>query len=322
MSFPIPEEPRVDVEAAAEATVAERSRGAGLWQPPAVMPVVAEEPEEDDGKPLPDRLLTELTAHRTVALRESLCGRFDVAFLGVLHALCLKVFYPYVADSCLQIELRRSSFEGLGPGLGDTGSAKALEERHAEWMRSMPKDPADLWDQLAATEPKTLEALFAYCAALSVNAVHEAWNRRPRGIAHGDQLAAAVDLDMVAAGWTPNVDSYFGRVTKARIVQAVREAKGDEAAEAILPLKKPEMAAAAEERLAGSGWVPEPLRTPGRDERVEAGLRGLRPKRIPEPLSTTLAEEARRDEGTSLPSSEGWEQQEEPALPAYAIAAE
>jgi ParB family chromosome partitioning protein len=96
-----------------------------------------------------------------------------------------------------------------------------------------------------------------------VNAVHEAWNRRPRQLAHADVLAGAVQLDMAAAGWTPTVDSYLGRVTKARILQAVREARGDEAAERIAHLKKGEMAERAEELLAGSGWLPEPLRTQG-----------------------------------------------------------
>ena len=33
-----------------------------------------------------------------------------------------------------------------------------------------------------------------------------------------------------AAGWSPTVDNYLGRVTKARILQAVREAKGEQAA--------------------------------------------------------------------------------------------
>jgi ParB family transcriptional regulator, chromosome partitioning protein len=55
----------------------------------------------------------------------------------------------------------------------------------------------------------------------------------------------------------------LGRVTKGRIVDAVREAKGEDAAQRIAHLKKAEMASAAEELLAGTGWVPEPLRTPG-----------------------------------------------------------
>jgi ParB family transcriptional regulator, chromosome partitioning protein len=45
----------------------------------------------------------------------------------------------------------------------------------------------------------------------------------------------------------------------------VREAKGARAGDRIEHLKKAEMAAEAETLLAGSGWLPEPLRTPGRD---------------------------------------------------------
>jgi ParB family transcriptional regulator, chromosome partitioning protein len=45
---------------------------------------------------------------------------------------------------------------------------------------------------------------------------------------------------------------------------AVREAKGERAAHAIPHLKKGEMAEKAQALLAGSGWLPEPLRTPGK----------------------------------------------------------
>jgi ParB family chromosome partitioning protein len=51
-------------------------------------------------------------------------------------------------------------------------------------------------------------------------------------------------------------------VTKARILQAVREARGETASQLIEQLKKGEMAERAQELLTGSGWLPEPLRTP------------------------------------------------------------
>ena len=66
-------------------------------------------------------------------------------------------------------------------------------------------------------------------------------------------------------GWSPTVENYLGRVTKARILGAVREARGERAAQLIDHLKKAEMAEKAQELLAGSGWLPEPLRTPGRN---------------------------------------------------------
>ena len=78
--------------------------------------------------------------------------------------------------------------------------------------------------------------------------------------AHADQLAQAVDLDMVAAGWKPTVDNFLGRVTKARILQAVAQAKGQRAADRIEHLKKGDMAAEAETLLADTAWLPEPLR--------------------------------------------------------------
>ncbi len=113
---------------------------------------------------------------------------------------------------------------------------------------------------LTAFDSDSQSALFAHCASLTVNVVKEPWNRRPDAFAHGDQLARAVGLDMAAAGWTPTVDSYLGRVPKARILEAVREAKGEHSAQLIDHLKKTEMAKEAERLLDGSGWLPEPLR--------------------------------------------------------------
>jgi ParB family chromosome partitioning protein len=78
---------------------------------------------------------------------------------------------------------------------------------------------------------------------------------------HADRLAEAVALDMVAACWVPTVENYLGRVTKTRILMAVREAKGERDADLIEHLKKADMAREAERLLAGTGWLPEPLRT-------------------------------------------------------------
>ena len=95
---------------------------------------------------------------------------------------------------------------------------------------------------------------------MSVNAVHEPWNRRPRALAHADRVAEAISLDVAAAGWSPTVENYLGRVTKARILQAVREGVGEQAAQLIDHLKKGDMAKEAERLLADTGWLPEPLR--------------------------------------------------------------
>ena len=81
----------------------------------------AAEPEEDEGlRPIPDRLLTELTVHRTLALRHALGERPDIAFLAALHALALGVFYTYRSDTCLELDLKSFQFGSQAPGLNDT----------------------------------------------------------------------------------------------------------------------------------------------------------------------------------------------------------
>jgi ParB family chromosome partitioning protein len=183
---------------------------------------------------------------------------------AALHAICLKLFYRYPSESCLDIDAKSVVFGCQAPGLNDTAIAKAVDARHRRWSEQLPGEAAELWDALLTFDPDSRDALFAHCVALSVNAVFEPWNRRPRAHAHADCLAHAVGLDLAAAGWLPTVDNYFGRVTKARILQAVRETKGETAAQLIEHLKKGEMAERAQELLAGSGWLPEPLRTLGR----------------------------------------------------------
>ncbi len=229
------------------------------------------ESEEDEGlSPLSDRLMAELTARRTLGLGQALGERPDVAFLAALHALTLKTFYHYGSDSCLELDLKSVSFAAQSPGLNDSASVRAIRVRHETWASALPKESADLWAALQDWDGDSRAGLFAHVVSLSVNAVHESWNRRPRALAHADHLAQAVDLDMVAAGWTPTVDNFLGRVTKARILQAVAEGKGQRAADRIEHLKKGEMAAEAETLLADTGWLPEPLRTPGQGAIAES----------------------------------------------------
>ena len=163
-----------------------------------------------------------------------------MAFLAALHALCLRLFYGYGLNSCLELDVKSVTFNAQAPGLNDSMVARTLT-RSAPVLagRPMPKHPEDLWAALSRLNVRIAsESLFAHCVGLSVNGVHEAYNRRPQALAHADVLAKAVDLDMAAAGWTPTVDTYLGRVTKARILQAVREAKGEHAAQLIDHLKK------------------------------------------------------------------------------------
>ncbi|MFG1404155.1 ParB/RepB/Spo0J family partition protein [Xanthobacter sediminis] len=234
----------------------------------------ASEPEDDDDdvvKPLPDRLVTELTAERTLALRDKLATTPSVAFQAVLHKFCLDVFSRYFASgSAMEVAVRSVTFPIQAQGLKDTPTAKAISERHKSWEERLPKDRADLWDWLTTLTGDDQAALFAHCASFGVNALYEKADRYGAGISsHGveqrigeaNRIARAVGLDMVEAGWRPTVENYLGRVPKRRILEAVREGAGERAAQLIDHLKKGDMAKEAERLLADSFWLPEPLRT-------------------------------------------------------------
>jgi len=222
----------------------------------------AEEEEDETIRPLPDRLVLDLTAQRTLALRNALANDPVMAFVAALHAFVLQVFYHFASDTSLELSLKSASFPQT-QGLADTVWAKEIDERQEAWGRDLPKDESELWEFLIGLDDASRQALFAHCVSQSVNAVIEPWNKRPRALAHADRLARAIGFDMVSAGWAPTVDNYLGRVTKARILEAVREAKDEQSAQLIDHLKKQDMAREAARLLEGSNWLPEPLRMPG-----------------------------------------------------------
>jgi ParB family chromosome partitioning protein len=239
-----------------------------------VITIGGEKPDDDGDddtiKPLPERLVGELTAHRTMALRNAVANNPHVAMTALLHQLCLDTFQHSAPGACLEVSVRHVFFPVQAPDLKDSLSAKAVAERQKVWEAELPKDGDALWDWLSDLEDDRRAGLLAHCVSFGVNALYEKGDRYggPGISVHGvqqrlgqaDRLARAVGLDMVAEGWRPTVDNYLSRVSKPRILEAVREAKGDDAAQLLDHLKKGEMAQEAERLLDGTGWLPEPLR--------------------------------------------------------------
>jgi len=231
------------------------------------------EPEEEDDviKPLPERLVTELTAHRTLALHDALANNPHVAMTALLHRLVMERYHYSAPSGCLEVTVRHHFFSAQGTDLKDSPSAKGIETRYEGWKADLPTDDDALWDWIAALDDASRMALLAHCVAYGVNALYEKPNPfsgsglsqhgLDQRLSQADRLARATGLDMVeSAGWRPTVENYLGRVTKPRILEAVREGAGERAASLIEHLKKGDMAKEAERLLADTGWLPEPLR--------------------------------------------------------------
>ncbi len=221
-----------------------------------------EEAEPDEGlAPLSERLLIDLTAHKTMGLRDAVQADVAAALATVVHAMALQVFYPGYGDfTPLQLRLSAGGLERLAPGVGDSPAGRRVTDRLEAWGARLPERAEDLWEVLASMRRGDLLDLLACCAGVGLHAVRYPHDRRPGAWAQAETLATAVGLDM-SGTWSATAVSYFSRVPKARVLEAVTEAVGAEDAGQIVGFKKGDMADAAERLLEDRGWLPPVLRT-------------------------------------------------------------
>ncbi len=216
----------------------------------------AEGDAESGEASLSEKLIADLTAHRTAGLRNELAQNTAMAFVAIVHALAAATFFADGAKvSCLQVNVRSACLSSHASGIGETPAAQQITERHEAWAKRMPGDPALLWTFVQGLSESERFALLAHCASLTVNAVHLSGGRGGEANDHADALAGELALDM-AAYWQPSVSNYFGRVSKQRIIDAVRDGVSAEAAKRISGMKKAAMGEAAVQLLTGKNWLP------------------------------------------------------------------
>lgn len=205
---------------------------------------------------LPASLIENLTLHRTAAISAELINRPDISLAAIVHTLAAQEILGRASgNTCLGVYLTGKSLRGIE----GTTSFNAIAGARESWGNRIPGSPEALWTWCLEQDQQVLLDLLAFCLARSVNAVRTKNDGAgdPR-FAHADRLAEALKLDM-AAWFTPTAENYFGKVSKPRILDAIREVKGA-TAPAWDKAKKSELAAIAEREIAQSGWLPEVLR--------------------------------------------------------------
>ncbi len=219
-------------------------------------PKKAKTATQADRSPLPASLVENLTAHRSAALTAALMERPDLALAATVHAMALQVFYNGArGDTVLQIAANTASQHRVE---GSTAHA-AIEALRDQWGEHIPGNSDDLFAWCCAQPKDRLMELLAFCAAQTINAVLLKADRPGANrMVNAAFLAEALQLDM-AAWFTPTAANYFSRISKAGIIAALKEVKGA-TAPAWDGMKKADLAALAEREVAGTGWLPEPLR--------------------------------------------------------------
>jgi len=220
----------------------------------------ASKPEGRKGGDVPfsAALVESLTAHRSAALSAALMEQPLVALAATVHVMAFRLFYNGSReDMALQIAASATPLHRVE----NSSAAHAIEAARQQWAERMPGDPAELFAWCLRQPDERLMGLLAFCVAQTVNAVRRKQDRD--GTTRMQQaalLAEAVRLDM-NAWFTPTAANYFGKISKGRIIDALREVKGS-VAPAWGGMKKSQLAALAERQLSSTGWLPEPLRDP------------------------------------------------------------
>tara|TARA_X000000368_G_scaffold276836_2_gene219644 strand:+ start:767 stop:2692 length:1926 start_codon:yes stop_codon:yes gene_type:complete len=222
------------------------------------------EPETDTGDeaPAPSRKLSpkltaELIAHRTAALRAEVMQRPDIALVLTVHKLALQHFYRDGLTSSLDLRGASEDLTRHGDTLSDNPGTGAMAEAQGRWQLRLPSEASDLWDRLLGYADTDLMNLLAFLTATSLEPAFES----SRSKRHADQLAETLDLDMTRY-WRATPETFFGKVTKSTILDAVRESVSEAAAENLASLKKDALIDHATARMAETDWLPDALRRP------------------------------------------------------------
>ncbi len=206
--------------------------------------------------PFSETLLRRLAANRTAALQAVLARDAHAPLVALTHALALQVFERFGLDarSALQITARPPRHELLRAADDlPTGRAWAdLEARRAVWLERLPLAEREWLAWLAALPQPELLDLLGLCSA-SLALV-------PTGLASAASgLERLVGLDM-RQWWEPTPEAFLNHVSRAQIAQALKEGGAASESSAVSAMKKGELATLAAMRLAGKGWLPEPLK--------------------------------------------------------------
>lgn len=210
------------------------------------------------GPKVPEALLAELHAARTIALRLELVKRPDIALRVLAHSLAVRE----MSHGTPVLTVHPSATYIPGNQRVGCPDETPLNDQRSRWNMRLGGDATRMWDAIMALSDEDVLDLIA---VLSASLVDATYSKGQHGSAakpgiYAEKLAATLDLDM-RQHWTPTAETYFGRVSKDAITEAVTEAASEAEAAKLAGLKKGVMAAEAALIAADTTWLPAPLRT-------------------------------------------------------------
>ena len=225
----------------------------------------ADEPGQDAGpdtseaaiapKPrLPAKLVEELIAHKTLALRTEVATKPDLALRLLVLALASNALGEFNTFSLVRVRIDEADVSRQITRSEST-APQALATIAEAWRERLPAGVDALWAFIATVDQQTLLELMAVLVAPAI----ELRAGRADGVVAAICEAAGLDMGKY---WSATVESYFEHVRKEVIVDAIKEVNPALDRSKLDKAPKQEVLARAKKAFKGSAWLPEPLRTP------------------------------------------------------------
>lgn len=186
------------------------------------------------------------------ALQAMRAGNAQVALAALANTLLRHAFAAdYSSDRpATQISASASAHALLSvvDDLNGIRAFQVVEDAKVSWVERPPEQRGEWFEWLVGLPQGELLDLLSLCAALTVNAALNA-----------DAIARTVGLDM-ADWWEPTAEGFLNRLSKAQIVEALKEAEPVLAVDGVDGLKKDMLVNTAVGRPHGTRWLPAELR--------------------------------------------------------------
>jgi ParB family chromosome partitioning protein len=205
-------------------------------------------------------LCQNLTAHRTAAVAACLSKSPKVALAALLHALIATEREPWQRSPLgVRFDDHTDNLMRNAAEFELTPASVALKNADTA-LASLPGDSAALFAHLQAMELPGLLDLLARSVAHSYS-VQSPDPVRAHGLGFdpAQGIEAALNVNM-AEWWNPTMECWLGHVSKAKMMEAVTESVGAEAARPIEKMKKGDAIDASASMLEGRRWLPSTLR--------------------------------------------------------------
>jgi ParB family chromosome partitioning protein len=203
--------------------------------------------DDEEHARVPESLMRSLTAHKSAALQCALLENQRVT-PAVLAARLLGAADWENLSMHVRADHQGFQISNEARGYEQTRAARELAAADAAWAERAGEDALAYF--LAQPAEVSLAAI-TFGAARSFSFINRSQGT-PEDVA---KIQSALAFNF-AAYFEPTANTYLNQVPKAKLVEAVTEAAGKEAAAALEKMKKGEAVAAAAAQLAGKQWVP------------------------------------------------------------------